>query len=274
MSQQPPNIPLQRVATQTEAKSPNPLPYTLEDLEKELQRRKRNSLTKWFPDTGPFARSKYPKHMEFIGATKEMNEILFLAANKVGKTLVGSYMGAVFATGKYPKWWHGRRFNMPTLGWACNKTGIDCRDINQLELLGQPGQWGTGMIPADDIIDIKSKPSVPDAVETVYVRHITGGQSMINFKSYDQGREKFQGRNIHWIWPDEEVPAEVYNEMVMRIMVTDGLIFCTYTPIMGLTEITVQFLKECVNKSSLPVEIQISSRDNKDGHMDTHGLRF
>lgn len=228
-------------------------PNALNALEAVLEKRNQNKIDSIFPDTGPLRRELYTKHVEFMEAGAKYNERLYLAANKIGKTTVGAYECALHATGKYPKWWKGRRFNHPTVGWACNNTNIDCRDINQFELLGQPGQLGTGMIPADLIINTKAKPSVPDAVEMAYVRHISGGQSMISFKAYEQGREKFQGRNIHWIWGDEEVPSDVYDEMVMRIMVTDGIILLTYTPIRGLTELTVRFLTEAVNKADLPI---------------------
>ena len=239
-------------------------PDALAALEREHERRSLNRLESMFPDTGPLRRELYVKHLEFFDRSREYNEILFLAANKVGKSVAGSFAAALHATGKYPKWWTGRRFNHPTVGWACNNTNIDCRDINQFELLGQPGQFGTGMIPSADILNNKPKPSVPDAIETTYVRHISGGQSMIVYKAYEQGREKFQGRNIHWIWGDEEVPDDIYTEMLMRIMTTDGLIFLTYTPIRGLTPLTVQFLKTAVNKKDLPIQYTDNDKRKQD----------
>ena len=235
-------------------------PNILDVLEAEQDRRARNKIDSLFPDTGPLRRELYDKHMEFFRASKEHDETLFLAANKVGKTVAGGAAATYHSTGLYPHWWEGKRFDHPTVGWACNNTNNDCRDINQLELLGPPGQIGTGLIPADRIIMTRPKPSIPDGIGTAYIRHVTGGQSMIQFKSYDAGRENFQGRNIHWIWPDEEVPDDIYIEMTMRIMVTQGIIFLTYTPILGLTPVTVEFLTTAVNKESLPIKFTGSEK--------------
>lgn len=184
--------------------------------------------------------------------------------HNTGKTVAGALEAALHATGMYDEyapWWEGKRFDCPTSLWACNKTATDCRDINQLELLGPPGQLGTGMIPASMIIHTKPKPSVPDAIEIAYIKNKFYGQSVIYFKSYDQGREKFQGRAIHVIWADEEVPDDIYTEMLMRTMTTEGIIYLTYTPIQGLTPVTVDFLTNAVNKDTLP--LRFTKRDEK-----------
>lgn len=224
-------------------------------IEEELSRRQRNRMSTLFPDRGPLRRELYKKQVEFFDAGKDHRERLFLSANRVGKTIAGAYEGTAHATGLYPEWWTGRRFKEPNIGWACNKTATDTRDINQRELLGPPGHHGTGMIPYDLIIQTKSKPAVPDGIEIIYVKHVpTGGTSSIFMKSYDQGREKYQGRTIQWIWADEEVPSEIYTEMLMRTMTTDGMVFCTFTPILGLTSVTVSFLRDSVNKDKLPIK--------------------
>lgn len=230
----------------------------LDLIEMALTKKKRFRLNNWFPDEGPFRRELYPKHMEFFAASKIHNEVLMLAANRVGKTICGSLALTYHATGLYPDWWEGKVFDSPILGWACNKTATDCRDINQLELLGPHGQYGTGMIPADYLIHVKPKPSVPDGIEIIYVKHVTGGQSVLFLKSYDQGREKYQGRAVHVIWADEEVPVEIYTEMLLRTMTTDGIILCTYTPILGLTPVTIDFLTNAVNKDKLPIKFTIA----------------
>lgn len=228
-------------------------PDVLNKLEAEQDRRARNRLDFLYPDTGLLRRELYVKHVAFFEAGAKYNERCMLGSNKSGKTTAGAVESSYHATGRYPAWWKGKRFDCPTVGWVCNNTNIDCRDINQLELLGPPGQFGTGTLPYDCIINNKPKPSVPDAVETTYIRHSSGGQSMLLYKAYEQGREKFQGRNIHWIWADEEVPSDIYTEMFMRIMTTNGIIFLTYTPLLGLTPVTVDFLTNSVNKSELPL---------------------
>jgi phage terminase large subunit-like protein len=230
--------------------------YSIGDIEDELERRAKNKLFSWFPDGGELRRELYVKHMEVLAATADHNEVLFMSANRVGKTIVGAYATAVWATGRYPHWWVGKRFDGPVVCWALNKTNVNVRDINQVELLGPLGQLGKGMIPGEDIIHVKPKPSVPDGLEIAYIRHISGGQSTIFFKSYDQGREKFQGTSIHVIWPDEEIPDDIYGECLLRTMTTEGVVFCTYTPIQGLTPVTVDFLTHSVNKEMLPLKFE------------------
>ena len=45
---------------------------------------------------------------------------------------------------------------------------------------------------------------------------------MARFKSYEQGRQKFQGEGIDWGWADEEPPEDVYAELLARTIATGG----------------------------------------------------
>lgn len=230
-----------------------PSPDAIEAL---LEKRSKNKFYSMFPDEGPLARSGYTRHLEFVASTKVCNETLFCSANKVGKTQMGGFMTTAFATGDYPDWWPGRKFDEPVYGWSCNSTAEKVKRINQKVLLGPPHAIGTGMIPAHRIIDVRPKPGVPDGVSTIFVRHVSGGQSMIDFKSYDQKRKAFEADNVDFIWDDEEVDDDIYTEQVLRIMTTSGLIFCTYTPVMGMTPVTVSYLRNAINKSSLPIHME------------------
>jgi hypothetical protein len=44
---------------------------------------------------------------------------------------------------------------------------------------------GTGMIPGDLIHGVSYRPGIPDAIETISVRHVSGGVSLLTLKSYD-----------------------------------------------------------------------------------------
>jgi phage terminase large subunit-like protein len=68
--------------------------------------------------------------------------------------------------------------------------------------------------------------------------------SRLGFKSYDQGRERFQGTKKHGVWLDEECPASVYDECLVRLMTTNGLMLCTFTPLKGLSEVALRFLPD------------------------------
>ena len=183
--------------------------------------------------------------MEFIGLTKKHNESAMIAGNRTGKTQTAAYITATAMTGIYPDWWHGRFFERPTKCWAAGDTNQTVRDVIQEALLGPPDDIGTGMIPGDLLLDVKKKAgSVPNAIESFTVKHITGGVSHNTFKSYDQKREAFQGTAMDLIWPDEEPPLDIYNEMLTRIMTTNGLIVCTFTPLRGLSAVVLSFMKD------------------------------
>lgn len=200
-------------------------------------------LMKIWPDEGPLSWKNYPKHMQFIEAGKRHRERFFSAANRAGKTICGSFELACHLTGIYPHWWPGRKFDHAIEAWACGDTSQTTRDIVQKELLGPPGSEGTGMISASLIENIRKKAGVPDAVESFKVKHVSGDYSYVGFKSYDQGRRSFQGTAKHFIWCDEEVPADVYGECVIRTMTTNGLVIVTATPLKGLTPFVQNFME-------------------------------
>jgi phage terminase large subunit-like protein len=98
------------------------------------------------------------------------------------------------------------------------------------------------MIPGDLIVSTSPKPGLPNAVGSVWVRHAAGGTSLLQFKAYDQGREKFQGTAQHWVWLDEECPLDVYTECLARTMTTDGNVALTFTPLKGLSPLVLEFM--------------------------------
>lgn len=199
----------------------------------------------FYPAAGPLSRSAYAKHMDFFRAGAEFQERCFMAANRVGKTIVGAYETTLHLTGRYPDWWEGRRFDEPVDWWAAGDTSETTRDIVQLELLGPKEDMGTGMIPKRYLVgEPSARRGVSDAVDTAKVQHISGGISSLGFKSYDQGRKKFQGTKKHGCWLDEEPEAPIYDETMLRLMTTNGLMLCTFTPLMGLTEIALRFLPD------------------------------
>ena len=216
-------------------------------LEMEEKLQATNRISSYYPETGPLARRHYPRHLEFFAAGREHRERCFLAANRVGKTEgVGAYELSLHLTGRYPAWWQGRRFAYPVSAWAAGDTSKTTRDIIQRTLLGPVGSYGTGMLPADSIINTTAKPGVPDAIETIYVTHRSGGASELGLKSYDQKRESFQGTARHVIWLDEEPDMGIYTESLTRTMATSsfpgGLVMCTFTPLLGMSDVVRYFL--------------------------------
>lgn len=214
------------------------------------RRASRNKLNALYPDDGPLRRDLYGKHLQFFAAGGASQERCMMAANRVGKTWgVGGFETALHLTGLYPDWWAGRRFAKSVEAWAAGDTSETTRDIVQAALMGAIGELGTGLVPGDKIIGEPSKRSgVSGAMDTARIRHKSGGTSLLGFKSYDQGRKKFQGTAKHVIWLDEEPPSDVYDECMLRLMTTDGMMLCTFTPLEGLTDIALRFMPQLAPK--------------------------
>ena len=228
---------------------------------RELERRKgRGVFFKMYPDDDTtlengktmFSRHKYPKHMEFFRVGAQYRERCIMAANRVGKTYgIGAYEMTCHLTGIYPPWWEGRRFTQPVKAWAAGKATETTRDIIQAALMGDM-LWdrhgrrsfdGTGMVPYNLIGTLTFK-RASDLIDTVKIRHKTGGWSTLGFKTYEQGRGSFEGTAQHVIWLDEECPMEIYGECLIRTATTHGIVMLTFTPLDGMTETVLQFLPQ------------------------------
>lgn len=194
----------------------------------------------------------YPKQKQFhdLGATKR--ERLLMAGNQLGKTYSAAAEIAMHLTGEYPAWWKGRRFNKPIKVWIAGISALLVREAPQTLLCGPPGvdaALGTGLIPKESFVE---KPSlsrgVTDALDTLHIMHktdgIEDGISVATFKSYEQGRQKFQAGTVDIIWCDEEPPEDVYGEILARITATDGAIMMTFTPLLGRTKVVMRFTDE------------------------------
>lgn len=193
-------------------------------------------------------------------------ERLFRAGNRTGKTYGGVAECCMHLTGNYPYWWDdfnllkdkipdkykpyypdmdtdwgkGKRFNRPIKAWAASVT----TDLTS-QVLQDNGYFA--ILPKEFVKPIKK-------LERHYaIKHVSGGYSELTFKSYKQGREKFQAAKLDLIHLDEEPTKEIYNECLMRVMSTDeentAIILLTMTPLMGLTDLVLSFQEEARKKT-------------------------
>lgn len=172
-------------------------------------------------------------------------ERLFMAANQIGKTYCGAREVAYHLTGRYPSWWVGKRFDEPVQFWAGSKTTDVTRDSVQKALVGPPElkeAWGTAAIPKRLLVDWATARGASNALSSIVVRHESGGLSTCGFKSYDQGREKWQSATLHGVWMDEEPPDDIYIEAITRTNATDGIVLVTFTPLLGMSKVVRSFL--------------------------------
>lgn len=186
----------------------------------------------------------YAKQEEFHAAGLLYSERLFSAGNQLGKTWAGAYEMAMHLTGRYPDWWEGRRFDHPIRAMAGSESAeLTTRGVQRL-LIGPPevqDEWGTGALPKDSIIRISKKSGVPNALDSVSARHVSGGISVLKFNSYDQGRTKWQADTVHVVWFDEEPPIDLYMEGITRTNATRGIVYLTFTPLKGMSETVDRF---------------------------------
>jgi phage terminase large subunit-like protein len=188
----------------------------LQHLEAIEEHNKYNRLKTLYPETGPLRRELYPKHVEFFAAGAIHRERAAVAANRIGKSFgIGGFETALHLTGQYPEWWKGKRFRRPTDIWAASDTSETTRDIVQQIMLGDIGDFGTGLIPKDCILGAPThRAGVPGAVDTMRVRHTSGGTSTLGFKCFAKGTS-IQMDNRHVI-PIEDVTVS------HKVMCADG----------------------------------------------------
>ena len=172
------------------------------------------------------AEKVHHKQMEFHRCGSR-NRWVF-GGNRSGKTECGAVESVWLALGEHPY-----KPNRPDVqGWVVSLTQQVQRDVAQSKILKY--------LPPRRIADIVMASGRKGAPEYGIIDHITvrnafGGLSKIGFKSCDQGREKFQGTSLDFVWFDEEPPFDVYEECRMRVFDRRGYIFGTMTPLKGLT---------------------------------------
>ena len=200
--------------------------YDLQSVLSELLRReeekKKNLLDTY--NTNPD--KLHLKQIDFHKSTKRIRWVF--GGNRTGKTVSGAVEAVWYARGNHPY----KRIKGATSGWVVSLTNEVQRDVAQKEIL----RW----LNPDWIVGIGVRRGRSDDLENavidyIEIKNVFGSVSRIGFKSCDQGRAKFQGTSLDWIWFDEEPPEDIYRECQMRVLDTQGDIWGTMTPLMGLT---------------------------------------
>jgi len=175
-----------------------------------------------------------------------------MAGNQLGKTVAGGAEWAMHLTGRYPDNWPGATFNKPPLLWAGSVTGESTRDNPQRILIGPPAkeeEWGTGFIPQECILSRTRAMGVPNLLDSAVIRwggggDVQAGESVIAFKAYEKGREKWQGPTVDGVWDDEEPPEDIYSEGLTRT--NNGQLgqfnILTFTPLLGISAVVARFI--------------------------------
>ena len=191
----------------------------------------------------------YGWQTEFIAETAEHSQCCLIAANRIGKTYLGTYMDAIHALGEYPDGWEGHRFSHAPLIWCLGYSGEKTRDLLQTPLVGRKNgdTLEGGLIPADRILGYESMTGTPNAVRTLLIRHASGDTARIQFWSYSQGQHALMGDAVDWFHIDEEPrDASIFPQVLVRTASGDqgkgGRGILTFTPENGRTELVMQFM--------------------------------
>lgn len=158
----------------------------------------------------------HSKQQEFFQALEPIRVLFW--GNRVGKTEGCAQEVSRYATGEHPY----RKINLPIEIWcACPSYDVQ-KETTQKKL--------ERYLPKSKIKHI------------TYIKAGTWGEvemidgTRLNFKSYEQGREKFQGAGKRLIWFDEEPPKEIWEECIVRQEAGQQLdIIMSMTPIKGMT---------------------------------------
>ncbi|MBQ4098731.1 MAG: terminase family protein [Clostridia bacterium] len=193
----------------------------LAEIEKEIARRKNSPLNLY--NTGEII---HKKQVAFHKCQKR-NRWVF-GGNRSGKTECGAVESIYMARGNHPF----RQNRKDVFGWVVSLSREVQRDVAQSKILKYlPKEWIV------EIIMSSGRKDSPESgiIDQIKIKNVFGGISTIGFKSCDQGREKFQGSSLDFVWFDEEPPEDVYRECKMRVIDKRGDIFGTMTPLKGLT---------------------------------------
>ena len=199
----------------------NDLKIKLHQVEMEISRRKeQDNLAKY--NSGKLV---HKQQMLFHQCDKK-NRWVF-GGNRSGKTECGAVETVWLARGIHPY-----KENKKVTGWVVSLSKQVQRDVAQAKILHY--------LRSDYIEKIVMSSGRSDSAENgiidfILVRNVFGTLSKIGFKSCDQGREKFQGSSLDFVWFDEEPPYDIYQECRMRVLDKCGIVFGTMTPLKGLT---------------------------------------
>lgn len=159
---------------------------------------------------------EHPKQKLATAAMEAVRALFW--GNRVGKTEWGAQETARYALNNHPY----REIGEPVEIWCVCPSFDSQEETTQKKLL--------------------TYLSEQDIASTDYIRGriikkmVLKNGTIITFKSYEQGREKFQGSGKRFIWFDEEPPKDIWEECFVRQEAGQQLdIILTMTAIKGMT---------------------------------------
>ena len=146
----------------------------------------------------------------------------YFGANRSGKTTAGIIKVIIHATGRYPEWWEGRRYERGTIGRIFAK---DFRKGGGI-LVKKLKEW----MPRDAYIGMPKKGN--GGIEEYWrIRHASGGESYFDIMTYEQDPYSAEGWDGDYCMFDEPPPRDMYIAAVRGLVDSEGLCWFTLTPL-------------------------------------------
>lgn len=159
---------------------------------------------------------QHDKQISATECTKAIRALFW--GNRVGKTEWGAQETTRYATNDHPH----RFIGEPVEIWCACPSFDAQEETTQKKLLSY--------IPEHEVEHV-------DYLRGKIIKKmLLKNGSIITFKSYEQGREKFQGSGKRLIWFDEEPPKDIWEECFVRVEAGQQLdVILTMTAIKGMT---------------------------------------
>lgn len=169
---------------------------------------------------------------EFLAAANDYKGRIAVGANRIGKSDEGAYECVLAVTGKHPY----RKFPQKGKLWIVGLDYNMVRDVNLPKF--------NKLLPHNFNIPGVSRFNKSDNIW--YIKG-EGREWIVQFKSSDSGREKFQGEAVDAIWFDEEPSkTDIFNECMRGLVDRAGIWWMTATPIRGTAWLKNQMEKDTV----------------------------
>ncbi len=219
-----------------------------EEFDVLLQELIRRETTNQLASYSPYPFQKAWHNAKGLETDAPARQKCLMCANQIGKTYCGTIEDVFHATGRYPDWWNGERFDHAVNIQIAGVTVDKVRDTLQAKILGDPHNddlWGTAALPKDSIVGKPArKQGYVNAIDSIGVKHISGGVSRMVFQAYEQGAKKFMSTGFHVVHLDEEPPGDIYSQALRAVTATNGIINLTFTPEDGVTGVVDGFMNE------------------------------
>jgi phage terminase large subunit-like protein len=201
----------------------------------EAKRKEKNAALYWATDAGEKYQRFYDQiEYDFAKFTPEIKIYALLGGNRSSKTERGAFLAVAWLMGKEyfrdePSWRYVKDLPIPEEGVNIWCVGLDytiIRDVIWQEKL-RTGTRKNGLLPPTGSPFITR---VSDSEFQISV-NVNGRKSTLLCKSAESGREKFQSASVDFLWIDEEIDADVFDEAYQRTVDCGGKILLTLTPL-------------------------------------------